>query len=226
MKNLLRMLAVGLTLIFLTGCATVQLNVRVNSDGTGEKEMLFAMDKEMLSLASSDGTDPLAALQDELKQEPDVTITRYEEGDRVGFKAVAPFNGSATLDDKAWKGSFTTKDSLFWRDYKLDLDADLNMEELENDPMASAILSKVDFGVTFELPTKVSEHNGQVDASGKKVTWKLVPGRKDHLTLQAREYHTGRLVGAGVGVLLILGGGGLLIARRKKASSTAESDVA
>lgn len=218
MKSLLRLLTAAINILLLTGCATVQLNLRVAPDGTGEKEMILAFDRDVLALMSAAGSDPLQEAQAELEQDPSVVITRYEQGVRIGLRAVTPFTGSTQFADDAWSGSFTVKDSLFWRNYQLALDADLN---LGGRSISSTALSQVDFGVSVDLPARASAHNGQADQTGRKVNWTLIPGRKEHLTLQARQYHLDRMATAGAALLFVLVLGGFLLFQKRPSAQAA-----
>lgn len=228
MKHVLRLLVVLLALLTMTGCATVHLTYRVTPDGAVEKEMIVALDKQVLGLLGAGGEDPLKGLQDEVKQQaPDARLSRYEENGRVGFKAIAPVRGTDKLDDKTWKGQFAVRDGWFWRDYSLDLDADFAFDQKDM-AQAAMFLNQMDLKVSVELPTAIGQHNGQTDSTGKKVTWSLVPNHKDHLTMQARQYHTGRIALALL-LLLLLAGAGVCLARRQRRSEPlppADSDVA
>lgn len=209
--TLLTLLILPPLLLLLTGCATLQLNVRVAPDGTGEKEMVLTIDRDILALAAAAGRDPLNEAQARLGE--GFQITRHEIGREVGFKAVQPFRGSLELTEDPWQGTFTQRNSFFFREYELALDADLNFGDDDLTPM---LLSQVDVSVSVEVPGRVEAHNGQADSSGNRITWNLVPGRKEHLTLRARQYHADRLVAAAGGLLLLAGGLGWMAFGRKK----------
>lgn len=198
-------------LLLLAGCATVQLNVRVAPDGTGEKETILTIERDILALAAAAGHDPLGEAQARLGE--GVQVTRHEIGTQVGFRAVQPFKGSLELKDEPWQGTFTQRDFFFYRDYELALNADLGSWDGDLTPL---VLSQVDFSVSFEVPGRVEAHNGQADPSGNRVTWHLVPGRKEHLMLRARHFHADRLVAAGAGLVLLAGGLGWMAFRRPR----------
>ncbi|MFB5085441.1 LppM family (lipo)protein [Symbiobacterium thermophilum] len=184
----------------LAGCVRLELNLRVNPDGTGEKEIIAAIDREFLAVAAAmRARDPLVRLEAELREDPKATVTRYQLGDMVGFRAVAPFRNELILNDETWKGHFLIRDRIFWRDYTLDLETLLDMAEL--DAVAASFDSPVDFRVSVELPARIGETNGELDPSGRKVTWTLIPGRRDHLVLTARQYLYGRIAAAGAAAL-------------------------
>lgn len=200
-KKFLALILTLLTVLMITGCAKIELNLRVKPNGSAEKEMVFAIDKQALALMSTSGQDPLQQMMDEAKQKnPDIVISRYQEGNMLGFRAMGPMGKKESLDSDAWKGEFEMKDYFFYRQYRLNLDTYLDMSDVKE---AAAFLNQVDYNVSVELPAKVGSHNGQADSTGKKVTWTLVPNRKDHLTLQANEIVWSR-VGIGGGALILL----------------------
>lgn len=198
-------------LLAASGCAKIELNLRVNPDGTGEKETVVALNTDALAFAGMGGQDPLAALHAQMQaKNPNTVITRYQEGDKVGFKAVAPFEaGRIVLDTEVWTGQFAVEERLFWRDYVLDMNTDLSFDEEARE--FARLLPGLEVNVSVALPVKVQEHNGALDGSGQKVTWSLVPGTKDHLTLQARQYFVGRIAAVAAGVAALLTGLVLLI---------------
>lgn len=199
-------------LLLLAGCATVQLNVRVAPDGTGEKETILTIERDILALAAAAGRDPLAEAQARLGE--GVEITRHEIGTQVGFRAVQPFRGSLEFREEGepWQGSLVRRDFFLFTDYELALDADLNFG---GDP-TPLVFSQVDFRVSLEVPGRVEAHNGQADPSGSRVTWHLVPGRREHLMLRARQFHADRIAAAGGGIVLLLGGLGWMAFHRPK----------
>lgn len=219
MKKSLPLFLCLVLLFAASGCAKIELNLRVNPDGTGEKETVVALNTEALALIGMGGQDPLAALQAELKaKDPDAVLTRFQEGDKVGFRAVTPFSsGQLPLENQVWKGQFAVEEHLFWRDYALDLDTDLrlNGEGQEFAPF----LPGLEVNVSVALPVELAEHNGAPDASGQKVTWSLVPGTKDHLHLKARQYFVGRIAVSLAGLAALVAGLALLVWKRRPYSA-------
>lgn len=183
--------------------------------------MIVLLDRELLVLtAAVDGSDPLAEIEANMRNDPTAVVTDYQQGQMVGLRSVSPFAGSLSVDNEVWNGEFLIQDRFFWRDYTLDLDAFLDTGEV--DEMAAPYLSMIDFVVSVDLPTEIADANGQIDASGKKVTWNLVPARRHHLTLTARQYLYGR-IGA-VGAVLLAAIIGLIVAFTRRGRPAATPD--
>jgi len=219
MKKFLPAFLCLILLFAASGCAKIELNLRVNPDGTGEKETIVALSTDALAFIGMGGQDPLARLQAEMQaKNPNAVITRYEEGDKVGFKAVSPFKADrVVLDNEVWTGYFAVEERLFWRDYVLDMSTNLSYDGEERE--FARFLPGVAVNVSVALPVQVKEHNGALDGSGQKVTWSLIPGTRDHLTLKARQYFVGRIALGAAGLVSLIAGAVLLIWKRRWGSA-------
>lgn len=200
-----RILVLALLVFFLAGCATVRLNVTVLPDGTGEQETILALDKQAYALMLSGGTDPLADVKADWEKSG-IQVSRYDQDGKIGIRGFRQIKnvGFFTWENQVWSGRFDRKPSLFWTDYQFDLDTNLDGPEF-HDKDAAMFISQMDWQVNVSLPVEVAEHNGQADATRHKVTWNLIPGSKDHLTLRTREYLWGRIGLVGVALVIVLG---------------------
>ncbi len=179
MRTLTRGFAIAVvSMLALTGCIKVEMNVTLAEDDTASGDLIFAMSQELLAIAGEEGLDELMA-EDETF--PNGTTERYEsedengdgEPDYVGSRLTF---SSMPLDefDAAGEGLRIFRDG---DDYVVsgaadDLSDQTGGEELPAN--ATATMS-----VTF--PGSVSEHNGELD--GNTVTWNLLEHEGD---LQAR----------------------------------------
>lgn len=214
-------LIVSLVLVgVLAGCVRVELNLRVKPDGTGEREVIVAADRDVLLLAAAvDGQDPLAQVEADMRSDPAAVVTRYQQGDLVGLRSVAPMERRLVFTDESVNGEFRIDDRFFWRDYTLDLKTYVDAGDLGDLAAPYApYLSVIDAVVSVELPTEVRETNGQLDASGRKVVWHLMPERQEHLTLKARQYLWDRIAitCASAGATVLAAAAGLIVAARRK----------
>lgn len=210
-------LVLGLLVLMLCGCATVQLNVTVRPDGTGVQETIVALDRQAYALMMSEGEDPLEEMQAEWESQG-AKVTRYEESGKVGVRGITETEnvGYFTWDTNIWQGRFDRKPGLFWTDYQLDLNSNLDLPQFK-DEEAAMFTSQMQFQVTVTLPAEIANHNGELDATGRKVTWNLVPGTKENMVLKTRQYNWGRIAIIGLAILVSVGGA-VLRQQQKKAA--------
>lgn len=197
MKPWFRGLALAVLLVLLTGCVSVEMTVKAYPDGSADQETMVTLDRTMYGLIAGEGQDPLEDVRSTLEKQG-FTVSQYEQDNQLGIRGQKHIGKLAYIawDDSDLKGRLDVKQSLFWRDYSLNLDALFDGPEFKN-PKAAAFLGQTDFRVTVELPTTVKHHNGQADGKGKVITWALVPGKKQHMTLTTRDYFWGRVGLAG-----------------------------
>ncbi|MFN3866062.1 MAG: LppM family (lipo)protein [Demequina sp.] len=170
MRTLSRTVALAaVTVLALTGCVRVEMNVTLAEDDTASGDFIFAVSQELLAIAGEEGLEDLLGADETI---PGGTTERYESADDNGdgspdfVGSRTTFSGLPLEDfDAAGEGLRLSRDG---DDYVVsgaadDLSGQTGGEELPAD--ASATLS-----VTF--PGKVSHHNGVLD--GTTVTWNLL----------------------------------------------------
>lgn len=170
MRTLSRSLAVAVvSVLALTGCIRVEMNVTLNEDDTASGDFVFAVSQELLAIAGEEG---LEEMLNEDETIPGGTTERYESED-TDANGDPAFVGSKTTFsdlplaefDAAGEGLSIARDG---DDFVVsgtadDINQQTGGEELPGD--ATATLS-----VTF--PGAVSDHNGELD--GNTVTWNLL----------------------------------------------------
>ncbi len=99
-KRLLPIVLLG-TALLLTGCITIEIQNIINADGSGEKVMITAMDRDtydmMMSSTPAEGEevqDPFADIWEQCEQVPEATCEEYidEDAELVGVRVSLPFD--------------------------------------------------------------------------------------------------------------------------------------
>ncbi len=171
-------------LLLFTGCVRMRATLKVNSTGTVDISIQYAISKSMASLA---GTDSILD-EENIKslQEQGYTCTPYSDGDYDGYvltKHEVPdfkegiFNNPASLTKEGSK-------------YIIDIPWNTNDEESSAAQLAAAgamISSQGGYAeVVLILPVKPISHNASyVSEDGKTLTWNLLTmGSKSSLHVE------------------------------------------
>ncbi|MBC9784689.1 hypothetical protein H1S01_09215 [Heliobacterium chlorum] len=189
-------LLLGLCAIFLVGCVQSDVNVKINSDGSGDIRYTVLVNQALL------GTGENGNPMDELKQNAEkagYTVEAVEKDGLVGLNAAKHVaNVSAEASDDILLGKFGegfVKQKSFLKDtYSLNSVIDLSdMSVTANERLAPSFesaLKQAKLTLTVELPNAAVKHNATaVDKGGKVLTWDLKPGQPNEISFTTDQYN-------------------------------------
>lgn len=189
MKKTITLLLIGLMMLtVLTGCVSVDYDIKVNKNGSGDITYIYGLDKAMIE---SMGTTPDEMTADSKKdaETEGYTIETYENDTIQGFKATKHFDditsfsfsdlSSDTVSDLKNDGIIIEKKGNY---NTYSQNASIDLSSLAQ--MGSYISIK--YSVT--LPTKAKENNATIVSNeGKTLTWDLTVGEVNQITFTAKE---------------------------------------
>ncbi len=173
----------ALTLVTLTGCFKVAMNLNVKDNDTVDGSIVFAVEKQYAALAGDQALSDAGLNPSDLTQlGAQVQTKTYDDGTYVGQEV--DFTG-APLDQFAQSmgaSSATSSDtfSLTHADGQYVFDASMDMSgsladqaggDAATASMLEGMLSTASFAVSVTFPGSVVDTNGTVD--GNTVTWNL-----------------------------------------------------
>lgn len=210
-----------ITLMVLTGCANVNMKVKLNEDGSADisyvmgynKEFLTSMNVKVEDLENEESfTETMEAARDD-----GYTVTKYEDDSVFGFQAVKHVNHvkEFSVQDATGEATEVENDSIqyeksflktvYSQDSKMDL---TNMNTYEEDAQTSAMINmmmkqmKITYQIT--LPFKVGDHNATtVSEDGKTLTWEIKAGEINEIKFIAMQDYTMFLM-AGIIILVVI----------------------
>lgn len=191
-RTVARTLGLGAMVLVLSGCMKLEMNLELRSDDTVNGDVVFAVSRELLSLAGGSFEDFKTETDSPVPEGVEVTTEPYEDDDFVGERYT--FEGAA-LSEFAGGGadelSITRLGDTFVVVGSLDM-SDTGTEGFEG---AEQLLESFDMSVSVTFPGEVESATGEID--GNTVTWELKPGQ--NVQIEA----VGSAIGDGSG-----GGGG------------------
>lgn len=186
------MLHIRLTLTLLvcficSSCIKFDVNLVVNSDGTVNGRIIYALSESMTSLSeSSDSNTELDSLLDE--STPGVTVKPYDQGGYEGkqyFLENVPFD---EFEDNGNSGelSFNREGDQItmsgYLDLEIENDESTTDDSIFGDALAQSLLSSGDIRIRVKFPAEVIATTGELSNDKRTVTWNPKIGDRIDLT--------------------------------------------
>lgn len=220
-KVLLVVLMVAM-LILLTGCANVNMEVRVNSDGSADVSYVMGYDQSFLSSMSVTKED-LAdddTFEDSMEEArtQGYTVESYEDENTYGFKASKHIDNIAefSMQDVAGSDTEVAKNdgiafeksllkTVISQDAIMDLSDFVADEDSDTSAMTNMILNQMKITYKVVLPFSVGENNAtKVSEDGKTLEWTLKPGEVNEIKFVAsQDYSIFAIIGSIVLIVVI-----------------------
>jgi len=217
-------------LITLTGCVTVNYELTINKDGSGEISYIYAFDKSMLESLGITAEDMVYDMQEQA-EESGYKVESYADDNVEGFKATKKVEDvtkdysleEAFGDDyvkdtdenkiKIEKGMFSTTYSQ---------KAEIDLSELEDMSMYGMTIT-----YTINLPAKADKHNADEETNGgKTLTWNLEAGKVTAIEYEATQSNSVMFIIIGViGLVVVLGVVMLVVKAPKKETAASDKKV-
>lgn len=182
------------TLVTLSGCAQLNYEVEIKSNGTGEISYVYGISKNILSSLNV-SVDEFVNEMKEQAEESNYQVETYEDDEIAGFKAskhIEDFNEEFSLQEafgeeyvkdtkengiKVKKGLFTTKYS--------------QTAELDLSTISEEERSYVTMSYQIKLPTKVTSTNADELSEDEKILkWNLTAGEINKIEFNASSVNT------------------------------------
>ena len=209
-------------LIALTGCANVNMEVIINSDGSADISYIMGYDQNFLKsmsitkeeLKSDDSFD--ASMEDARAE--GYTVKAYEDADTYGFKASKHVDNIAEFSMEDVTGSeaeMASNDEIVYEKSLLkttisqnaimDLSAFATNDDSDAAAMTNMILGQMNMTYKIVLPFSVSQSNAtKVSEDGRTLEWELNVGQVNEIKFEAiQDYTIYAIVGAIVLIVVI-----------------------
>ncbi|WP_084099792.1 hypothetical protein [Demequina sp. NBRC 110051] len=218
MTTVARTLLVALvSALALTGCIRVEMNVTLNDDDTISGDMLMAV--------QSGSGELLGVTDDELIDQLFGDIDRsFPEGEATGFAEDDYVGKRVTFDNQPFSAlDFDSDELSVIRDGdEYVVEGALAVSDQAGDLGDLPADARMTLALTF--PGEVSETNGELDDSGRTVTWDLINGPE---TIEARGAATADdsfpwWIALGVGLVLGVAAGVVLVVVTRRRSGSQE----
>lgn len=178
----------SMALIFLcSSCIKFDVNLVVNSDGTVNGRIIYAVSESLKSLSESgESNTELDDLLDE--STPGVTVKPYDQGGYEGkqyFLENVPFD---EFEDNGNSGelSFNREGDQItmsgYLDLEVESDESTSDEAIFGDALAQSLLSSGDIRIRVKFPAEVIATTGELSKDKRTVTWNPKIGDRIDLT--------------------------------------------
>lgn len=174
-----------------SSCIKFDVNLVVNSDGTVNGRIIYAVSESLKSLSESSESN--AELEDLLDEStPGVTVKPYDQGGYEGkqyFLENVPFD---EFDDNGNSGELSFKregDQITmsgYLDLEVENDESTTDDEIFGDALAQSLLSSGDIRIRVTFPAEVIATTGEVSKDKRTVTWNPKIGDRIDLTTTVR----------------------------------------
>ncbi len=203
LRSAVRLLAVGVLTVLMTGCLKLDMDLQVSPDNTVSGSVIFAVDKQLLELTGGSFEDAVAG-ESPLPAGIDVKTEDYEDDNFVGQKYEfdgVPLEAFNTPDDPEALNIVREGDT-FEVSGVLDMS---NGDTTGLGDVTQEVANSAEIRVSITFPGPVESGSGEID--GNTVTWTPTLGERTELTAVASAIESG-----GGGTLwLILGGVAILV---------------
>lgn len=218
MKALARKAAAVVTLLLivaaLAGCVRIDINLKINGDGSADYGMDMLMAEDALALANAQGQDIWAQTTREMEA-AGFTVTPKQAEGYSGITVARHYDdpsligagdGLAMGDDGRF--AVQAKKGFFGTAYAIDADLDASgilgsQQELQD--LAAQMADQVELKMNITLPVKALSHNAtSVSADGLTYTWVMKPGQPNRIELAVSIPNTKNMLLAGGGVLAVV----------------------
>ncbi|UNC92323.1 DUF3153 domain-containing protein [Candidatus Contubernalis alkaliaceticus] len=211
-KNRAGFILVLIILLLLTGCMDVDIELTVNTDGSGEVLYRISMDSFFYSLVKENDSDPFAEIIEEAENE-DFSVSTFQ-GIKTGIEVRKKIenigdqiNGLSITEESGLEHLEITEGflkNLYILDTNFDLTAFDNGFAGETEQLIGENLRDVlRFTFTLHLPVKPTRHNASAeDNDGKTLIWNLTPGSTNSIYMEAEVLNV-KNIGIMTGLLLV-----------------------
>ncbi|WP_415645774.1 LppM family (lipo)protein [Stackebrandtia soli] len=229
--------ALGVTLLVLTGCMRVDMNVTINADDTITGHYVIALTEEVMNdLAEfGDSADPFAKLEEPFPG--DTVVDEYREevdgevyvGKKLSFENISfdDFLGAMNDSDNAdgtGGGKFSIERSGGDFVFAVTLDSE---NTTEYPGLVAEMADDIHFMITVTFPGEVSDTNGELSNGDRTVTWDVDMGGDTELRAVGSASESSSLVlWIIIGVVGILGIAAIVLAAVKISASRKRAAVA
>lgn len=216
-KTIALIMALLLSLITLTGCVSIDYEVKVNKDGSGDISYIYAFSKETLNSFQMSAEDMVASMKEQA-EESEYTVEAYEDDEVSGFIAKKHIEDLSTqmsmqeafgeeyVKDKEGNG-INIKKGMFTTEYSQNAQIDLTgISELGN---------SVKMTYKVNLPTKAKTSNA-TETDSKELTWSLKAGEVNEIKFTATKINILPIILIIVILLIIVAVATLFILKKKK----------
>lgn len=178
-----------LTLVTLTGCAQLNYEVEIKSNGSGEIAYVYGISKNVLNSLNI-SVDEFVSEMKEQAQESNYQVETYEDDKLAGFKAskhIDNLNEEFSLHEAFTdyvtdtdENGIKIKKGLFTTNYS-------QIAELDLSTISEEERSYVTMTYQIKLPTKVATTNAnEVSEDGKILKWNLTAGEINKIEFTAK----------------------------------------
>lgn len=218
LKQMRRIIAVLLVIIVMTGCVTMEYDVKINKDGSADLTYIMAFDNSILSM-SDPSENPLEEAKSELTKKG-FTVEDYKTDTMFGIKAYKKFKDAGNMENLEELLSEETEksdkkpllnitDRFFVKQYKFDAEFDLSDISLvegegEEAQINNAIISNMNMSFKLTTPAKPTTHNAQTIENEKTLIWDLKPGEVNHMIAEFNVLDILNIILTAAGIILII----------------------
>lgn len=216
-KTIALIMALLLTLITLTGCVSIDYEVKVNKDGSGDISYIYAFSKETLNSFQMSAEDMVASMKEQA-EESEYIVEPYEDDEVSGFIAKKHIEDLSTqmsmqeafgeeyVKDKEGNGINIEK-SIFVTRYTQNAQIDLT--------------SISDFGNSIKMTYKVklpvkAKTNNATEVNNKELIWSLNAGEVNEIEFTATKINILPIIIIVVILLIVVAVATLFILKKKK----------
>jgi hypothetical protein len=220
----LRILLVIPLILALSGCIRLNMDLKVNDDGTVSGAIVFAVSDALAGLGSGTTDNGLGTTPMVDPKAKGVTEVPYKEGGFTGQKFILNHTPLSALENGQNKeGSISIVRS--GKHIRVSGFLDLTMKDQgTSDPLgalsgdfAASMFAGADLRISITVPGKIVKSTGEISADGKTVTWRPKMGQKTDLaTTVDLPSVPWTLIGGGVALLIALLTALLVIRSQKK----------
>lgn len=216
-KTIALIMALLLSLITLTGCVSIDYEVKVNKDGSGDISYIYAFSKETLNSFQMSAEDMVASMKEQA-EESEYTVEAYEDDEVSGFIAKKHIEDLSTqmsmqeafgeeyVKDKEGNG-INIKKGMFTTEYSQNAQIDLTgLSELGN---------SVKMTYKVNLPAKAKTSNA-TEVNGKKLTWSLKAGEVNKIEFTATKINILPIIIVSILLIAVAAVATLFILKKKK----------
>lgn len=216
MRKNIKLIVISIIMLFtLTGCAAVDYEITVNSDGSANINYILGYNKQFFN---NMGVNPEDMEEDSFvnfkkeAEESGYHVEEYSDDNILGFKATKQINNvqeefslKEAFGEENIKNDnkFVIEKTFLNTKYLLDLDIDLTEISSNSEGMQAqyinSFMNQTKMTMRINLPGKILTSNATtISENGKTVEWNLIPGQVNKISLEATQINI-------VSILLIVG---------------------
>ncbi len=195
-------------LIALTGCAQVNYEITVNSDGSGDISYIYGVEKSVLEQLNVSAEEFVSSMKEQA-EDSSYIVESYEDDNISGFKAykhVDDLSKDLSLEETFGEEYVTDTDDngiIVKRAYfytKYSQTAQIDLTSMSDSEGSITMTYKVN------LPAKSRTNNATtVSDNGKELVWELKSGETNSIVFEAIKINVGPIIIIGLMVIICIG---------------------